>query len=58
MMGTPTLRQFKMMRGPLPDRRNLNGACSLYPRAGSLNLRSHVAGRAVPGAYTRVVQVG
>ena len=30
MMGTPALRQFKMMRGPLPDRRNLNNACSLY----------------------------
>ena len=32
MMGTPTLRQFKMMRSPLPDRRNLSDACSLYVR--------------------------
>ena len=50
MMGTPTLRQCKMMRGPLPDRRILNGACPLYAPVTPKIAPLHVSGRVSFGA--------
>ena len=48
---TPPYKVYKMMRGPLPDRRNLNDACSLY---GAMVLWCY--GAMVPWCHGAMVQ--